>query len=207
MAVMRSAMGDALVMVDSGGANLGSVQAALRRLGVDAPLTADAERIRAARRVILPGVGAARVAMERLIAHGLVEVLRGLRQPVLGVCVGMQLLYAHSEEGAVECLGVVPEPIRRLPEAPGIRIPHMGWNALQRCQDEPLMDGLADGEYAYFVHSYGAAVGPRTSVMCQHGSQLTAIVRAGNFVGVQFHPERSARVGAQVLANFLKSEA
>lgn len=192
-----------VVLVDAGGTNIGSVRYALERLGVDAPLTADPALIRRAGKVILPGVGAAAPAMARLHALGLVELLRGLTQPVLGVCLGMQLLCERSEEGDVECLGLVPAAVRRLAPAPGLRVPHMGWNRLQRLASNPLFDGLDDAVQAYFVHSYAVPVGDYTLAATEHGQPFSAVIARGNFFGMQFHPERSSAVGARLLRNFL----
>ncbi|MCX7512364.1 imidazole glycerol phosphate synthase subunit HisH [Frateuria sp. STR12] len=192
-----------VVLVDAGGTNIGSMRYALQRLGVQAPLTSDPETIRSAGKVILPGVGAAAPAMARLRASGLVELLRGLTQPVLGVCLGMQLLCAHSEEGGVDCLGVIPACVRRLQPAPGLRVPHMGWNRLRACAAHPLLEGLDDDAQAYFVHSYAVPVGDATLAVAEHGSAFSAVIARGNFQGMQFHPERSAAVGARLLHNFL----
>jgi len=193
-----------VVLIDAGGANIGSVQYALQRLGVDAPLTCDPALIRAAERVILPGVGAAGPAMQRLRDSGLIDVVRSLRQPLLGVCIGMQILFERSEEGAVECLGLLPGRVRKLPTAPGVRIPHMGWNRLRRRADSVLLAGIDDGAYAYFVHSYAALDSPDAVATCTHGHAFAAVVQRGNVAGAQFHPERSAAVGARLLENFLR---
>ncbi|WP_369930406.1 imidazole glycerol phosphate synthase subunit HisH [Xanthomonas sp. NCPPB 2632] len=192
-----------VVLVDAGGTNIGSVRYALQRLGTDATLTSDADRIRAATHVILPGVGAAAPGMRMLREAGLVEVMRGLTQPVLGVCLGMQLLCARSEEGDTECLGVIPATVRRFDEQPGLRVPHMGWNTLRATGDHQLTDGLREGDSAYFVHSYAVPTGDYTLASSEHGMPFSAVVASGNFMGMQFHPERSAGVGAQLLRNFL----
>ena len=194
----------AVVLVDAGGTNIGSVRYALQRLGVDAALTADAAAIRAADRVILPGVGAAAPGMARLRELGLVELMRSLTQPVLGVCLGMQLLCAHSEESDTSCLGVIPALVRRFVEAPGRRVPHMGWNQLRRQRSHPLLNDLNDGDYAYFVHSYAVPVGEWSLASCDYGEAFSAVITSGNFHGMQFHPERSATVGAKLLKNFLE---
>ena len=191
-----------VVLVDSGGANIGSVRAALARLGVDAPLTTDANRIRRATHVILPGVGAAANAMARLRDTGLDRVVPALAQPVLGVCVGMQVLYERSEEGDVAGLGVFPGVVRRLDAARG-RVPHMGWNRLEQRRRSPLLDGWADGAYAYFVHGYAADADAQALATCDYGGPLAAVVQRGNFYGAQFHPERSAAAGARLLERFL----
>lgn len=192
-----------VAIVDSGGANIGSVRYALDRLGCEAALTADAEAIAAAERVILPGVGAAASAMARLRRNGLERLLPTLAQPVLGICLGMQLLYARSEEGATPCLGVFPGAVSRLPGSADIRIPHMGWNRLMFRQGSPLLEGLEDGAWAYFVHSYVAPLDDATVAGARHGHEFAAIAARGNFHAVQFHPERSAATGARLLENFL----
>lgn len=192
-----------VVLVDAGGTNIGSVRYALQRLGADAELTSDASRIRAATHVILPGVGAAGPGMRMLRDAGLVDVLRSLTQPVLGVCLGMQLLCARSEEGDTECLGVIPATVRHFASSPGLRVPHMGWNTLNATESHPLTAGLRDGETAYFVHSYAVPVGDYTLASSDHGEAFSAVVAAKNFMGMQFHPERSAGTGAQLLQNFL----
>lgn len=192
-----------VALVDSGGANIGSVQYALQRLGVDATLTSDAGAIRAADRVILPGVGAAAPAMARLRENSLVGVLRSLTQPVLGVCLGMQLLCTHSEEGDVDCLGLVDASVRRFGECDGLRVPHMGWNRVEAVAPNPLFaDGAGNG-WAYFVHSYAVPVCAATLATCDHGGAFSAAIGRDNFFGVQFHPERSADFGMATLRNFL----
>ena len=198
-----SARSPDVALVEAGGTNIGSLRYALARLGVDAQLTADAVRIRAASHVILPGVGAAGPGMRLLREAGLVEVLRGLRQPVLGVCLGMQLLFERSEESDTECLGLLPGTVRHLPQQAGLRVPHMGWNRLQVLARDPLLAGLDDPAFAYFVHSYAAPVGAHTLASADHGGAFSAVVRKGNICGMQFHPERSATVGARLLRNFL----
>jgi imidazole glycerol-phosphate synthase subunit HisH len=192
-----------VVLVDAGGTNIGSVRYALQRLGVDAALTADAATIRAADKVILPGVGAAGPGMARLRELGLVELMRTLTQPVLGVCLGMQLLCAHSEEGDTTCLGLIPASVRRFVEAPGLRVPHMGWNQLRTKQAHPLLAGLGDDDQAYFVHSYAVPVGDWSLATSDYGEAFSAVIARDNFHGMQFHPERSAAVGAKLLQNFL----
>jgi len=192
-----------VVLVDGGGTNIGSVRYALQRLGVDAPLTTDAARIRGASHVILPGVGAAGPAMQRLVELDLVETLRALRQPVLGVCLGLQLLFRQSSETERPCLGLIPADVDRLPDAPERRVPHMGWNRLVTTRPHALLAGLPDEAYAYFVHSYAAPVGDWTIAESAHGVSFSAIVQKDNFFGMQFHPERSAAVGSLLLKNFL----
>ncbi|MEO7073238.1 MAG: imidazole glycerol phosphate synthase subunit HisH [Rhodanobacter sp.] len=192
-----------VVLVDAGGTNIGSVRHALQRLGVDAQLTADAANIRAADKVIIPGVGAAGPGMARLQALGLVDIMRTLTQPVLGVCLGMQLLCTGSAEGDTSCLGVIPAPVLRMHGGPGERIPHMGWNRLQPTRPHPLLAGLEDGAQAYFVHGYAVPPGPYTLATSDHGGVFSAVVARDNYFGMQFHPERSSVVGARLLRNFL----
>ncbi len=193
-----------VVLIDAGGTNIGSVLYALERLGVAASMSEDPARIRAASHVILPGVGAAGPGMARLRASGLDAVIRGLTQPLLGVCLGMQLLFEHSEEGDTPCLGVMRGQVRHLPRRDGLRVPHMGWNDLIETRADALLDGLETTDrHAYFVHSYAAPVGPDTLASSVHGIEFSAVVRRGNFCGMQFHPERSAAVGARLLGNFL----
>ncbi|MGP1665738.1 MAG: imidazole glycerol phosphate synthase subunit HisH [Rhodanobacter sp.] len=192
-----------IVLVDAGGTNIGSVRYALQRLGVDAELTADAAAIRAADKVILPGVGAAGPGMARLHQLGLIDVMRSLQQPVLGVCLGMQLLCTHSEEGDTACLGLIPTPVRRFAEAAGLRVPHMGWNHVTAQREHPLLAGLGDDEQAYFVHSYAVPMSEWTLASCDYGQPFSAVIARDNFYGMQFHPERSAAVGAKLLQNFL----
>lgn len=201
---MNAAIGNDLVVVDSGGANLGSVMVALRRLGVDPPLVRDAAAIERAGRVLLPGVGAAGPVMRRLRELDLVEVLRSLRKPLLGICVGMQVLFERSEEGDVEGLGLLSGTVRQLRPAPGIRIPHMGWNRLRIEAGSPLLDGIDDGSHAYFVHSYAAPADAACIASTEHGDVMAALVQRGYVAGAQFHPERSADVGARLLRNFLQ---
>ena len=191
-----------VVLVDGGGTNIGSVRYALQRLGVDADLSADAARIRRATHVILPGVGAAPPGMAKLRDAGLVDVLRDLQQPLLGVCLGMQLLFERSEEGGTECLGLLPGEIRHFPQG-GLRVPHMGWNRLDVEHDDPLVAGIGAEPYAYFVHSYAAPPTAATVASADYGGAFSAVVRRGNVCGMQFHPERSAAVGARLLQNFL----
>ncbi|MFC5569274.1 imidazole glycerol phosphate synthase subunit HisH [Lysobacter yangpyeongensis] len=192
-----------VALIDAGGANIGSVCYALERLGVDARLTADVEAIRRADRVILPGVGAAGAGMARLRALGLVDVVRELTQPLLGICLGMQLLFESSEENDTQCLGLMPGRVRRLSAGEGVRVPHMGWNRLQSRRDDALLAGLESGAHAYFVHSYAAPVGEDTLATTTHGEEFSAVVRRGRCWGAQFHPERSASAGARLLENFL----
>jgi len=192
------------VIIDSGGANLASLEFAFERLGARARVSGDVREIAAAARVVLPGVGAAADAMRRLRRSGAAELLPRLRQPVLGICLGMQLLFEHSAEGSTECLGVIPGAVRRLEPARGRAVPHMGWNRLAPLRVDPLLEGIEPGEYFYFVHSYAAPVAAATVAQVEYGQALSAVVRRENFWGTQFHPERSSAAGARLLANFLK---
>lgn len=195
-----------VVVIDYGGANTGSVLYALERLGVHATLSNDAGTIASALRVILPGVGAAAPAMQRLRALGLLGLLRGLETPLLGICLGMQLLYAHSEEGDTEGLGLLPGRVARLRPGAGLRVPHMGWNRLQRRRDDPLLAGIDDRAHAYFVHGYAAPDNTQTLAASTHGDSFAALVRCGRHAGAQFHPERSGEVGLRLLRNFIEYE-
>lgn len=194
-----------VALIDAGGANLGSVRYALRRLGVEAELTGDPRTIRNADRVILPGVSTAAMVMGRLRELGLVDTLRKLDKPLLGVCVGMQLLFEHSEEDDTPCLGLLPGRVTKLSNSEGVRVPHMGWNTLRKERSASLTQGIDEDGYAYFVHSYAAPVTGDCLASTQHGSPFAAIVQRGNVAGAQFHPERSAIVGAKLLKNFLEN--
>jgi len=192
-----------VVVVESGGANVASLCYALERLGAVPRISAEAAEIRAASHVILPGVGAAASAMARLAALDLVGLFATLAQPVLGICLGMQLLYEASEEGDASCLGLLPGVARRLAHAPDRPVPHMGWNRLAATRPSPLLAGVPDGAHVYFVHSYALALGPETAATAEYGGPFSAVVQRGNLCGMQFHPERSGRTGARLLANFL----
>ncbi|MFD1295618.1 MULTISPECIES: imidazole glycerol phosphate synthase subunit HisH [Lysobacter] len=199
-----------VAVIDSGGGNIGSVRYALERLGARSILTADPATIASADRVILPGVGAAAPAMARLRELELVATIRRLQQPLLGICLGMQLLYESSEEGEVECLGLLPGRITRLQPGPGVRVPHMGWNLLQKHESagaQRLLAGIGEHDQAYFVHSYAAPLTPDTLASASYGTRFTAVAGRGRCFGAQFHPERSAAVGSRLLANFLALEA
>lgn len=191
-----------VAVVNSGGANIASVLHALRRLGAEPVFTASANAIRAADRVILPGVGAAGRAMEVLAGHGLVDTLRSLQQPVLGICLGMQLLFDSSEEDDAGLLGIIPGRLERLRETESLRVPHMGWNSLMQKKADRLTANL-NGQWFYFVHSFAAPVSEWSLSTSFHGSEFSAIVRKDNFYGAQFHPERSAGAGAELLRGFL----
>ena len=197
-----------VALVDGGGTNIGSVSYALERLGATSRLTADPAEILAADRVLLPGVGAAGAGMRRLRELGLDEVLPQVQVPLLGICLGMQLLLERTEEdGGVETLGLIPGEVHAIPPAPGVRGPHMGWNALTQLVEDPLLAGIQEGERAYFVHSYAAPAGPHTLATTTHGAPVSAVVRSGLRWGAQFHPERSASLGERLLRNFVMEVA
>jgi glutamine amidotransferase len=191
-----------LVIVDVGCGNIGSVGIAFERFGLSPRVSGEAEVIAAADKVILPGVGAAGYAMEQIEARGLAPVLKGLTQPVLGICLGMQLLFARSEEEDTDCLGIIPAKVRRLCAGPGMPVPHMGWSSLD-VTDESI--GLSTGDYVYFAHSFACDRGPWTAASAEYGRTIPAAVRARNFLGAQFHPERSGEAGARFLQRFLES--
>ncbi len=192
------------VIIDSGGANLASLQFAFERLGARTRISADPGQIAVADRLVLPGVGSASEAMRRLHATGLASLLPTLTQPLLGICLGMQLLFERSAEGETECLGVLPGAVRRLAASPARPVPHMGWNRLAAVTPDALLSGIDPEVYFYFVHSYAAPPGAFTLAPVEYGEPLSAVVRRENFCGVQFHPERSADGGARLLANFLE---
>lgn len=194
----------AVALIDAGGANLGSVRYALERLGAEVRLVRNADELRGATRVILPGVGAAVPAMQRLHGQGLFEPLRQLQVPLLGICLGMQLLFERSEEGGVETLGLIPGTVRKLVPATGIRVPHMGWNRLLPLRESPLLRGIPERASAYFVHSYAAPLNAHTVAACDHGGLFSAVVEHGRYFGAQYHPERSGDTGALLLQNFLQ---
>jgi imidazole glycerol-phosphate synthase subunit HisH len=197
-----------VVVIDSGGANLASMLFALQRLGARAEVTTSAERIRAASHVLLPGVGAAHDTMARLRASRLDTLIPTLRQPLLGICLGMQLLFDASEEATAGAsltpgLGIIAGRVARFPASPDHPVPHMGWNQLEPLGSDPLLTGIERGAYMYFVHSFAAPVTADSLATTDYGGSFCAAVRRANFRGVQFHPERSASAGARLLSNFL----
>jgi imidazole glycerol-phosphate synthase subunit HisH len=198
-------MAGSVAIIDSGGANIASLLFALERQGCNASLTTAPDVIRAADKVILPGVGAAADAMRRLRDNRLVDLIRGLTQPVLGICLGMQLLADASEEEDVECLGIIPGIARRLPVAAGFPVPNMGWCPVSRTADASLLAGIPDGSYFYFVHSYALPVSEFTLATARHAEAFSAVIGRDNFLAAQFHPERSSTDGARLLRNFLES--
>jgi glutamine amidotransferase len=197
-------MAGSIAIIDSGGANIASLLFAMQRLGYDASLTTDADVIGSADRVVLPGVGAAADAMQRLRDNSLVDLIRGLQQPVLGICLGMQLLADASEEEDVDCLGIIPGVAGRLQVRDGFPVPNMGWCPVTRITDAPVLDGIEDGSYFYFVHSYALPLSEYTIATARHADAFSAVVGRDNFIAAQFHPERSSTDGARLLRNFLE---
>jgi glutamine amidotransferase len=195
------------VIVDTGCANLSSVKFAIQRLGYKATITDDVNLIKAADKVIFPGVGTAKHAMENIKAKNLVTTLQNLTQPVLGFCLGMQLMTESSNEGqenkSIPCLNLIPTEILPL-EAKGKILPHMGWNTLNNVKSHPVFKGISDGDYFYFVHSFAAPISKYTIASCQYGSQFSAAIAKDNFIGCQFHPERSSTLGSKIIQNFLE---
>ncbi len=192
-----------IAIIDSGGANIASLLYAFERLGREAELTTDPSTIRAADRVLLPGVGAAKDAMERLRGARLIDVIRGLNQPVLGICLGMQLLCEASEEEDVDCLGVVPGIVTELAAAPECPVPNMGWCKTRQVAEDPVLDNVENDSFFYYLHSFALPVGDCTIATADHERTFSAMVRQRNFVATQFHPERSSAAGARLLKNFL----
>ncbi|MDT3357534.1 MAG: imidazole glycerol phosphate synthase subunit HisH [Bacteroidota bacterium] len=194
-----------IAIVDYDAGNIRSVVNALERLGVkDYVVTSDAEVIRSADKVLMPGVGDASYAMANLKARGLEGVIPELRQPVLGICVGLQLLCSSSEEGNIRCLGIFEENVVRFrSDDPAVKIPHMGWNSISNLKS-PLFKGISEGAFVYFVHSFHAVEGPDSIAVSDHGGRFSAALHKDNFYGVQFHPEKSGPVGAMILKNFIE---
>ena len=186
--------------------NIQSVDYALKRLGIKASVTADHQEIQSADRVIFPGVGEASTTMAYLRTHGLDKLITGLKQPVLGICLGLQLMCRHSEEGDVDCLGIFDETVRKFilqpRQLPGMKIPHMGWNTISGLKSN-LFDPSLENEYCYFVHSFYATTGANTAAICNYPEPFSAALQKDNFYAVQFHPEKSGIVGARILENFL----
>ncbi|KTD32081.1 imidazole glycerol phosphate synthase subunit HisH [Legionella moravica] len=196
-----------IAVIDVCGNNLTSLVNALKRLGVNYQLTHDSKEIQQASHVILPGVGTATYGMNALRDSNLVEVITHLKQPLLGICLGMQLLVECSEEGMIDCLGLIPGQAELLTRTNDCPVPHMGWNQLQWCTDSPLQQGLNQSDYVYFVHSYALKDHNHAVARCNYSEPFTAIVNKNNVYGMQFHPEKSAGVGLTLLKNFLSLEA
>ncbi len=196
-----------IVIIDTGCANLSSVRMAIERLGVSVQVSKEAEVIRRADKLILPGVGTAKAAMHNLNERGLVDLIREAKQPLLGFCLGMQMLAEASEEHMggeqdIACLGIVPGKVK-LMQVGALRLPHMGWNQIEHDGSHPLFAGIPSGSYFYFVHSYALEVTTATLARCDYGGPFTAVVGKDNFFGAQFHPERSGKAGARLIQNFI----
>ena len=192
-----------IAIVDYKMGNLRSVENALKRLGAEFTVTSDADVIRSADRVLMPGVGNAAEAMENLRNAELVNVIRSLRHPVLGICVGMQVMCRHSEEGDVDCLNLFDARVKRFVPAADLKVPHMGWNTIGNLESK-LFKGIEGGEYVYFVHSYYPELCPDTIATSRHGVMFSAALKYENFYGTQFHPEKSGDVGERIIENFLR---
>lgn len=193
-----------VVILDTGCANLASVNFAVQRLGYRAEVSRDPAIVRRADKLFLPGVGTAQAAMDQLRERELIELIRACTQPVLGICLGMQLLAASSEEnGSIATLGILDTPVKQM-NSFGLPLPHMGWNQVSAQASHPLFRGIEDCAYFYFVHSYAMPLGPSTIAQTNYGEPFTAAVQKDSFFGVQFHPERSGTAGAQLLKNFLE---
>lgn len=196
-----------VALIDYPAGNTQSVIYALNRLGIEPILTDDAELLSTADKVIFPGVGEASTAMYHLRAKGLDSLIPTLKQPFLGICLGMQLLCSHSEEGDTTCLGIIPEKVRlfpkNLPASQGLKIPHMGWNTVQ-LSENTLWKGLEEAPYFYFVHSYYVEESPYSVGKSEYILPFTPAFQKDNFWAVQFHPEKSAEAGQTVLKNFLE---
>ncbi|RRA98566.1 imidazole glycerol phosphate synthase subunit HisH [Larkinella rosea] len=191
------------VIIKYNAGNVQSVMYALERIGASYLLTDDEAEIRSADKVIFPGVGEASTAMAYLRQRGLDKVIPSLKQPVLGTCVGMQLLCRYSEEGDTTCMGVFDVDVRRFPAQPGFKVPHTGWNSLNNLKG-PLTGGLPENPYVYFVHSYCADISPETTAVCEYVRSFSAMLQKDNFYAAQFHAEISGNIGQRILENFLK---
>lgn len=193
-----------ITIIDYGGSNLASLVYSLNRLGVSANISQDADVITNSSHIILPGVTSANTTMKNLADLGLISVIRSLTQPVLGICLGMQILFDYSEEGEVPCLSIISGSVKKLIPSENLTVPHMGWNALLNVSDEAILKGVSEQSYAYYVHSYAAPVGSHTTAVTTHGADFSAAVQCRNFFGTQFHPERSGSVGSLIIKNFLE---
>ncbi|MBW6534608.1 MAG: imidazole glycerol phosphate synthase subunit HisH [Mariniphaga sp.] len=196
-----------IVIIKYNAGNIESVNNALNRLGINAEITADPNKIRNADKVIFPGVGEASTTMKYLRMHKLNELIVSLKQPVLGICLGLQLMCSHSEEGNTNCLGIFDEKVKRFIPKPAeefvTKVPHMGWNAIYNLKSD-LFSFALENEYVYFVHSFYAGLGEHTAATCNYIEPFSAALQKDNFYATQFHPEKSGKVGAAILQNFLK---
>ena len=194
-----------VVLIKYNAGNVQSVLYALERLGVEAELTDDVEKISAADRVIFPGQGEASSAMAYLKERNLDQVIRDIKQPFLGVCLGLQLLCTHSEENDTDCLGIFPIKVKRfIPSGSGQeKVPHVGWNSLENLVDNPLFKDLPESKFMYYVHSYYAELGEHTLATTSYIHDFTAILHRDNYWAIQAHPEKSSTLGEKLLENFL----
>lgn len=193
-----------VVILDTGCANLASVNHAVQRLGYRPEVSRDPDIVLRADKLFLPGVGTAQAAMDQLRERKLIELIKACTQPVLGICLGMQLLGASSEEnGGIATLGIINTPVKQMTSF-SLPMPHMGWNQISALAGHPLFRGIEDGAYFYFVHRYAMPICPSTIAQASYGEPFTAAVQKNSFFGVQFHPERSGKAGAQLLKNFLE---
>ncbi len=192
-----------IAVIDYDTGNLRSVANALSRLGAEFSVTDDPKVIMAAERVLLPGVGEAQSAMAKLRERGLEEVIKSLTQPVLGICIGVQLMCRYSQEGETHCMGIFDSSVRKFAADSGLKVPHMGWNSIEGLSS-PLFDGVDEGSYIYYVHSFAPELSSQTVATTSYGEQFSAALNCNNFFGTQFHPEKSGEIGEKILSNFLK---
>jgi len=192
-----------IAIIDYKCGNLGSVANALKRLGGEFEITSSKETIEKADRVILPGVGNAAQGMEKLKDADLCNTILNLRKPGLGICVGMQIMCRHSQEGDVECLGIFDTKVKKFEPVEGLKVPHMGWNRINNLESK-LLKGLKGGEYVYYIHSYYPQLCPDTIATTVHGTMFSGALKYENFYGTQFHPEKSGDIGETILKNFLE---